>query len=113
MIFRIKRALILVGLFLLSSIIFLFAVYGGIQFSTCSERVEMARLVETQQAEIANLELKVRELRRINSLIPILEQLLIPCQKDELEAGAEMVRQKRCKNYERFEQPLITEKERN
>ena len=110
---KIKRVLILIGLFLLSSTIFLFAVYGGVQFSLRSERIEMARLVESQQAKIINLELKVRELRRINSLIPILEQLLIPQQIDELEAGAERVRQKKQKEYERYEQPLITEKERN
>lgn len=87
---------------------FLFAIYGGVQLYTCSDRLD---LIESQRAKIINLELKVRELKRINNLIPILEQLLIPRQIDELEAGAERVRQKKCREYERYEQPLITEKE--
>ena len=110
---KIERALILIGLFLFSITIFLFAVYGGIQFSIRSERIEMARLFESQQAKIVNLELKVRELRRLNDFVPAMEQIFTPMILDELKLLSEVICQKRYKSYEAIEQPLITEKERN
>ena len=81
-------------LLLASMIIFLLAIYGVCQLYDRTDRLDLA---ETQRAKLTNCELKVRELRRINSLAPILEQLLNPCQIDELEAGAERIRQKRNK----------------
>ena len=77
-------------LLLASVIIFLLAGYGSYQLHDRTNRLDLA---ESQKAEIANLKLKVRDLRRINSLIPVLEQLLIPRQIDELDAGAEVIRQ--------------------
>lgn len=93
----------------ISVIIALFAIYGGCQLYTRSDRLD---IVEAQKAEIANLELKVRELRRINDLVLILEQILNSCQIDELKAANARVKLKKQREYERYEQPLITEKER-
>ena len=70
------------------------ATYGGVNLFTRTDRLDFA---EVQRVKLVNCELKVRELRRINSLTPILEQLLTACQIDELEAGAERIRQKRNK----------------
>lgn len=66
------------------------ATYGSINLYTRTNRLD---LVEAQRVELVNCELKIRELRQINNLIPILEQLLNPCQIDELNAGAEVIRQ--------------------
>jgi hypothetical protein len=70
------------------------ATYGGINLYTRTNRLD---LVEAQRVELVNCELKIRELRQINSLIPVLEQLLTGCQIDELDAGAEVIRQNKRK----------------
>lgn len=93
----------------ISVIIALFAIYGGCQLYTRSDRLD---IVEAQKAEIANLELKVRELRRINNLVLILEQILNPCQIDELKAANAQIEQKKWREYERYEIPILNEKER-
>lgn len=85
------------------------ATYGGINLYIRTDRLDLA---ETQRVKLVNCELKVRELRQINSLAPILEQLLTSCQVDELKAAGELSRQKKIKNYERYELPLLNEKER-
>jgi hypothetical protein len=96
-------------LFMIAAFSIMLAVYGSILFYSRTDRLDF---VEALRVETANCRLKVRELRRNDSLAPVLEQLLTPCQIDELEAGAEVIRQKRNKNSERHEMSLLDEKER-
>lgn len=95
--------------FMLIALGIMLATYGGVNLYFRTDQLDFA---EDQRVKLVNCELKVRELRQIHSLVPVLEQLLNPCQIDELAAGAERIRQKRNRNYERYELPLLNEKER-
>jgi hypothetical protein len=94
--------------FMLIAFGIMLATYGGVNLYFRTDRLDLA---EAQRVELVNCELKVRDLRLINSLIPILEQILTECQLDELGILSERIRQKRDKNYEAIEQPMLNEKE--
>jgi len=88
----------LISAIIISSIVItaFFAAYGTVQLYTRSDRIE---LIETQQHKIDTLELKVYELRRVHDLTLILEQILTPLQKLELEALNEAIKQGKIKAY--------------
>ena len=87
------RLLAFVGVFIALASITTFVCYKG----DCSDKIEF------QQARIAELELKVRELRRVNNSILVLEQVLTPRQICELEARNEALRQRKIQEYKRRE----------
>lgn len=83
------------------------AIYGGCQLYTRTERLD---LDSSQKAEIANLKTRLTFLQN-NDWALIIEQLPSLIQ-DELAAMNERIKQKKHREYERFEQPMLTEKER-
>lgn len=105
---RIERSIIAIGLGLLSISIGFLTGYGGVQLYIRSDRLD---IVESQKAEIANLETKVVFLQN-NDWALIIEQLP-PIIQDELRAMNERIKQRKHREYERFEQPLISEEERS
>lgn len=90
---RTERSIIVIGAVLLSISIGFFTVYGGIQLYACSDRLD---IVESQKAEIANLETKVVFLQN-NDWALIIEQLPLIIQ-DELRAMNERIKQRNIGN---------------
>lgn len=82
------------------------AVYGSCQLYTRTDRLDLA---ESQKAEIANLRTRLTFLQN-NDWGHIIEQLP-PIIQDELAAMNELIKQKKHREYERYEMPLLTEKE--
>jgi hypothetical protein len=62
--------------------------------------------------ECNHLQTQVFRLRDLSDYVPILEQLLTPLQLAKLKTLSEQIRQQKYKEHERYEQPLITKKER-
>ncbi|MCK4821192.1 hypothetical protein KA005_35835, partial [bacterium] len=58
-----------------------------------------------------HLQTKIDRLRELSDYIEILEQLP-PRVVAQLKTANEIIRRARYKNYERYEQPLLTEKEK-
>jgi len=56
--------------------------------------------------ECNHLQNKLFQLEEFNDYIPAMEQLLTPLQLARLKAVTEMIRQKKHKEYERYEQPV-------
>ena len=76
--------------------------------------VDTERKLSDCQFEVNHLESQVFYLRELNDYMPILEQLLMPLQLAELKVLSEQIRQKKHREHERVEQPLISEwKEKN
>lgn len=80
--------------------------------------VTLVFLVKTERQyddccfECSHQATQISHLRELNDYVPILEQLLNSQQLAELKACSEMIRQKKHREYERIEQPLISERER-
>lgn len=75
------RNIIILGLFLCSSIVIIFAIYGGVRIYTTQEKLNT---IKCQQIKIVELEEKICWLRQMNDLSIVLEQILTPLQVDEL-----------------------------
>lgn len=58
--------------------------------------------------ECNHLETQVFYLRELNDYIPAMEQILTPLQLAELKTLSEQIRQKKHREHERIEQPIIT-----
>ena len=101
--------LVIWGLLLSSACIALLAIYGGVQLY---DRTKRHQQLEDHKFEINHLQTQVFHLRDLNDYAPILEQLLTPLQLAELKVLSEQIRQQKNKNYERHEQPILTDKER-
>ena len=100
------RVEVTIWMLLLSSICFvLLAVYGSYQLYTRTDRLDLA---ESQKAEIANLRTRLTFLQN-NDWALILEQLP-PIIQDELAAMNERIKQRKHREYERYEMPLLKEK---
>ncbi len=80
--------------------------YGIIQLCTWKERHQQ---LEDNRFEIAHLQNQVFYLRELNDYIPVMEQLLTPLQLTELKVLSEQITQKKHREYERHEQPLLDE----
>jgi hypothetical protein len=88
-----KRGFIISGLFIICVFWIFFSIYGIVQLYTLSER---RILIEDQRIQIKELSNKVQELRNLNELIPVLEQILTPLQIAELHVlGEQLVQKKR------------------
>jgi hypothetical protein len=61
--------------------------------------------------ECNHLQTKIDRLQELSDYIPAMENILNPLQLAELKTLSEMIRQQRYHEYERIEQPLLTEKE--
>lgn len=63
------------------------------------------------QFEVNHLQTKLYWLQELSDYVPAMEQTLPPLVLAQLKAAAEMIRQKRYKEFERYEQPMLNEKE--
>ncbi|MCK4328746.1 hypothetical protein KAX02_02780 [candidate division WOR-3 bacterium] len=86
---------------------FCLAIYGGVQLYTCSARHQQ---LEDYRYIINDQKIRIAHLRDLNDYTAILEQLLTPLQLAELKVLSEMIKQKKYKEFERIEQPLIEKK---
>lgn len=82
------------------------AIYGSAQLYTRTDRLDLA---ESQKAKIINLETKIVFLENNDWAMAI--QQLPPIVQDMLAALNEGIKQKKHREYERYEQPLLNEKE--
>ena len=60
--------------------------------------------------EVDHLQVRLYRLQELNDYVSAMEQLLPPLALAQLKTATEMIRQKRWKEYERYEQPLIKRK---
>ena len=60
--------------------------------------------------EVNHLQVRLYRLQELSDYIPAMEQLIPPLALAQLKTATEMIRQKRWKEYERYEQPLIKRK---
>ena len=63
--------------------------------------------------EVNDFQTRLYRLEELQDYIPAMEQLLPPLVLAQLKAATEMIKQKKCREYERYEMPLINEKDRN
>ena len=61
--------------------------------------------------EVNDLQTRLYRLEELQDYIPAMEQLLPSLALAQLKAATEMIRQKKYKNYEAIEQPILNEKE--
>ena len=61
--------------------------------------------------ECNHLQAKLWRLEELNDYIPAMENILNPLQLAELKALSEQIKQKKYRNYEAIELPLLNEKE--
>lgn len=104
-----KYKLCLWGLMLFCLCWFCLGIYGGCQLYTRSDHNQQ---LSDYRFEINHLQTQIFHLRELNDYVPILEQILNSQQLAELKALSEMIRQQKHKNYERYEQPILNEKEK-
>lgn len=97
----------IIAIFLLSVVISFLSCYGARQLYTHTDRLDLA---EFQKAKIANLETKIIFLENNDWTMAI--QQLPPIVQDMLAALNEGIKQKKHREYERHEQPILAEKER-
>ena len=74
--------------------------------------VKAERQLDDCRFECNHQATQISHLRELNDYVPILEQLLNFQQLAELKACSEMIRQKKHREHERIEQPLISEREK-
>ena len=86
------------GAIIVMVVVFVMAVYGSVQLYF---RADTLDLIESLQAENAELKDKVYWLRQANAMSMILEQLLTPCQIDELKLGNAKIEQEKAKEHKR------------
>lgn len=96
----------IIAILLLLTTIGLLSSYGGYQLYTRSDQLDLA---EARKARIANLETKIVFLENNDWAMAI--QQLPPIVQDMLAALNEGIKQKKHREYERYEQSLLTEKE--
>ena len=73
--------------------------------------VKTERQYDDCQFECNHQATQISHLRELNDYVPILEQLLNSQQLAKLKACSEMIRQKRWKNHEAIEEPILNEEE--
>ena len=95
-----KYILTMLAIIILSASTLAFIIFLRGQLSDC-------------QFECNHLQAKIWRLEELNDYVPAMEQVLNSMQLAELEALTEQIRQKKYRNYESVELPLLTEKERN
>ena len=64
------------------------------------------------QFECNHLQTKLYRYQEFNDYVPAMEQILPPLVLAQLKVATLMIQNKRHRGYERYEQPLLTEKER-
>ena len=74
--------------------------------------VKTERQLDDCRFEVNHLQTKLWRLEELNDYIPAMEQVLPPLVLAQLKVTTEIIRQKKYREYERIEQPLISEKER-
>lgn len=100
--------LILWVLLPVSIIIVLLAIYGGNQLYYRSERHQR---LDDCHFEVNHLQTKLYRLQELSDYVSILDQILTPLQMATLKAANEQIKRQKYKNYERYEMPLLNEKE--
>jgi len=71
--------------------------------------MDLERQLDDCQFEVNHLQVRLYRLQELTDYVPAMEQLLPPLAAARLKTATEMIRQKRHREYERYEQPLIEE----
>jgi hypothetical protein len=61
--------------------------------------------------ECNHLQARLTQCQELSDYIPAMENILNPVQLAELKALSEMIKQEKYKDFERYEKPLLNEKE--